>query len=45
MLAAAAADAHRQLRIVEKRGQAKDHPVLMAVPETAYLKTIIVWVD
>jgi 23S rRNA (cytosine1962-C5)-methyltransferase len=45
MLAAAAADAHRQVRILEKRGQAKDHPVLLTVPETAYLKTIIGCVD
>ncbi|MDP9267853.1 MAG: class I SAM-dependent rRNA methyltransferase, partial [Acidobacteriota bacterium] len=41
MLAAAAADAHRNLRIVEKRGQSQDHPVLLSVPETAYLKCVI----
>ncbi len=37
----AAADAHRTCRILEKRGQAQDHPVLLNVPETAYLKCII----
>jgi 23S rRNA (cytosine1962-C5)-methyltransferase len=40
MLAAAALDAHRSLRLVEVRGQAKDHPVLLNVPETAYLKCV-----
>jgi len=34
----AAQDAHKIVRLVEKRGQAKDHPVLPTVPETAYLK-------
>lgn len=37
----AAQDAHKIVRLVEKRGQAKDHPVLPAVPETAYLKCLI----
>lgn len=41
MLASAAADAHRNLRIVERRGQSQDHPVLLSVPETAYLKCVI----
>jgi len=41
MLAAAALDAHRSLRLVEVRGQAKDHPILLNVPETAYLKCVI----
>jgi 23S rRNA (cytosine1962-C5)-methyltransferase len=41
MLASAAADAHRTLRIVEKRGQSQDHPALLSVPETAYLKCVI----
>ncbi len=40
-LGEAAADAHRTCRILEKRGQAQDHPVLLNVPETAYLKCII----
>jgi 23S rRNA (cytosine1962-C5)-methyltransferase len=41
MLADAALDAHRTLRLLEVRGQAKDHPVLLSVPETAYLKCVI----
>jgi 23S rRNA (cytosine1962-C5)-methyltransferase len=41
MLASAALDAHRTLRLIEVRGQAKDHPVLLNVPESAYLKCII----
>ena len=41
MLAAAALDAHRSLRLIEVRGQSKDHPVLLNVPETAYLKCVI----
>src|SRR6202046_234053 len=41
MLASAALDAHRTLRILEIRGQSKDHPVLLNVPETAYLKCVI----
>jgi 23S rRNA (cytosine1962-C5)-methyltransferase len=41
MLADAALDAHRTLRLAEVRGQAKDHPILLNVPETAYLKCAI----
>lgn len=41
MLSSAAIDAHRQVRVVEKRVQAKDHPVLLSVPETQYLKCVI----
>jgi 23S rRNA (cytosine1962-C5)-methyltransferase len=37
----AALDAHRRLQIVEKRGQSSDHPVLLGVPETHYLKCVI----
>ncbi len=40
MLAGAARDAHRTLRVVEVRGQAKDHPILLNIPETSYLKCI-----
>ena len=38
MLRAAAKDAHRQLRQIEVRQQAPDHPILWGVPETNYLK-------
>jgi 23S rRNA (cytosine1962-C5)-methyltransferase len=45
MLADAARDAHRTLRLAEVRGQAKDHPILLNVPETAYLKCLIATVS
>lgn len=38
MLRSAARDAHRQLRQIEVRQQAPDHPVLWGVEETSYLK-------
>jgi 23S rRNA (cytosine1962-C5)-methyltransferase len=41
MLSSAALDAHRNLRLIEVRGQSKDHPVLLNVPETSYLKCVI----
>jgi len=37
----AANDTHRKLQLVEKRTQASDHPILMGVPETYYLKCVI----
>ncbi|MGH9503031.1 MAG: class I SAM-dependent rRNA methyltransferase [Terriglobales bacterium] len=40
-----ALDVHRNLRIVENRGQAKDHPILLGVPETGYLKCVIAYVS
>jgi 23S rRNA (cytosine1962-C5)-methyltransferase len=40
-----AADAGRTLRIVWRGGSAPDHPVLPAVPETAYLKFFVAVVD
>jgi 23S rRNA (cytosine1962-C5)-methyltransferase len=45
MLAGAAADAHRSARILEKRTQAKDHPILLGVPETYYLKCVVLSVS
>ncbi len=41
MLAQASRDAGRTLRIRERRTQAADHPVLLTVPETLYLKCVI----
>ncbi len=38
MLDAAAADAGRPMRCIEARGQASDHPVIVQIPETGYLK-------
>ena len=45
MVAEAARDARREVRILESRGQAKDHPVLASVPETGYLKCVIIYVS
>ena len=44
MLRAAAFDARKSPRLIERRGQAKDHPVLLSVPETAYLKCVVLTV-
>jgi len=41
MLAEAAADARRRFRLIEFRTQAQDHPVLLNVRETHYLKVAI----
>ncbi|HSC70759.1 MAG TPA: class I SAM-dependent rRNA methyltransferase [Candidatus Methylomirabilis sp.] len=41
MLRAAAADAHREFRLLEFRTQARDHPILLAAKETQYLKCAI----
>ncbi len=41
IIADAALDAHRRVQIIEKRGQSSDHPVLLGVPETRYLKCVI----
>ncbi|MGB9825952.1 MAG: class I SAM-dependent rRNA methyltransferase, partial [Desulfofundulus sp.] len=40
----AACDVGRQLRLVEMRRQAKDHPMLLASPETYYLKCFVLQV-
>ncbi len=40
-IAAAALDAHRTVWVVERRSQARDHPILLTVPETLYLKCLI----
>lgn len=40
-VAAAALDAGRTLRVLERRTQAADHPVLLTVPETMYLKCLL----
>lgn len=41
IVAAAAIDARRRVQIIEKRMQASDHPVLVGMPETHYLKCVI----
>lgn len=42
ILAEAANDARRQTVVVERRTQARDHPILLTVPETHYLKCLII---
>lgn len=41
IVAAAALDAGKQLRVIERRTQSLDHPILLTVPETHYLKCLI----
>ncbi len=45
VVAAAANDAKRQVRLLERRGAAADHPVLLTVPETEYLKCLVCRVE
>jgi len=42
---AAGVDSHRNLRLLENRGAAKDHPSVLGIPETTYLKCLIVTVS
>jgi 23S rRNA (cytosine1962-C5)-methyltransferase len=44
IVAEAALDAGRTLRVLERRTQAQDHPILLTVPETLYLKCVILQV-
>ncbi len=41
LVAAAALDCGKQLRVLERRTQSQDHPILLTVPETHYLKCLI----
>ena len=41
VLHAASVDSHTPVAVVEKRMQGRDHPVLLGVPETYYLKCVI----
>ena len=45
LIAQAARQARRSVRLVEMRGQAADHPILPACPETDYLKGCILFVE
>jgi 23S rRNA (cytosine1962-C5)-methyltransferase len=45
ILSEAATDSHRRAQIIEKRMQASDHPVLLGMPETYYLKCVIARVN
>ena len=41
LVAQASLDANRTLRVLERRSQSQDHPILLTVPETLYLKYLI----
>lgn len=41
LVAEAALDARRTLRVLERRTQSQDHPILLTVPETHYLKCLV----
>jgi len=45
MLASAAADAHRRVQVLEVRGASPDHPSILTLPETSYLKCFVCRVD
>ncbi len=44
-VASAAADAGRRVRLLERRGAAPDHPVILTLPETEYLKCLVLEVE
>ncbi len=44
-VASAAADASRRVRLLERRGAALDHPVVLNLPETEYLKCLVLEVE
>jgi 23S rRNA (cytosine1962-C5)-methyltransferase len=44
-VASAAADAHRRVRLLDRRGAAPDHPVVLNIPETEYLKCLVLEVE
>jgi 23S rRNA (cytosine1962-C5)-methyltransferase len=44
-VASAAVDARRRVRILERRGAALDHPVVLNLPESEYLKCLVLEVD
>jgi len=41
VIAQAGLDANRTLRVLERRAQSQDHPILLTVPETLYLKCLV----
>ena len=44
-VSSAAADASRRVRLLERRGAAPDHPVVLNLPETEYLKCLVLEVE
>ena len=45
VVAAAAVDGHRRVQVLEARGAAPDHPAMLGLPETSYLKCLICRVE
>jgi 23S rRNA (cytosine1962-C5)-methyltransferase len=45
VVASAAVDAHRRVRLLERRGASLDHPVVLNLPETEYLKCLVLQVE
>ncbi len=45
VVAAAAGDAGRRVRLLERTGAAPDHPVILTIPETEYLKCLVLEVE
>jgi 23S rRNA (cytosine1962-C5)-methyltransferase len=45
VVASAAIDTHRRVTLLDRRGAAPDHPVVLNLPETEYLKCLICQVD
>ncbi len=45
VLTSAAADSHRRVQLLETRGAAPDHPAILTLPETTYLKCLIARAD
>lgn len=44
-VAEAAVDVHRRVKVLERRSQARDHPIALTIPETHYLKCLILLAD
>jgi 23S rRNA (cytosine1962-C5)-methyltransferase len=44
-VASAAVDAHKRVRLLERRGAALDHPVVLNLPESEYLKCLVLEVE
>jgi 23S rRNA (cytosine1962-C5)-methyltransferase len=43
-VAAASLDCGKRLRVIERRAQARDHPIALTIPETHYLKCLVLQV-
>ncbi len=44
-VARAALDARRRVKVLERRTQARDHPIALTIPETHYLKCLVLLAD